>query len=43
VTTHERHVVDELSSYESWRIFRIMAEFIEGVEHLIKSLEEVSL
>ncbi len=31
----ERHyVVDEISASESWRLFRIMAEFVEGVETL---------
>ncbi len=31
----ERHyVVDEISASESWRLFRIMAEFVEGVEAL---------
>jgi len=32
----ERHfyVVDEISTSESWRLFRIMAEFVEGVETL---------
>jgi uncharacterized protein (TIGR00730 family) len=29
----EKHyVVDEISASESWRLFRIMAEFVEGVE-----------
>jgi uncharacterized protein (TIGR00730 family) len=33
--TMERHyVVDEISASESWRMFRIMAEFVEGVETL---------
>jgi uncharacterized protein (TIGR00730 family) len=26
------YVVDEISASESWRLFRIMAEFVEGVE-----------
>jgi uncharacterized protein (TIGR00730 family) len=31
----EKHyVVDEISASESWRLFRIMAEFVEGVETL---------
>lgn len=31
----ERHyVVDEISASELWRLFRIMAEFVEGVETL---------
>ena len=28
------YVVDEISTSESWRLFRIMAEFVEGVEAL---------
>jgi uncharacterized protein (TIGR00730 family) len=28
------YVVDEISASESWRLFRIMAEFVEGVETL---------
>jgi uncharacterized protein (TIGR00730 family) len=28
----KRYVVDEISASESWRLFRIMAEFVEGVE-----------
>ena len=28
------YVVDEISASESWRLFRIMAEFVEGVEAL---------
>lgn len=31
----EKHyVVDEISASESWRLFRIMAEFVEGVDTL---------
>ncbi len=30
----QRYVVDEISASESWRLFRIMAEFVEGVETL---------
>jgi uncharacterized protein (TIGR00730 family) len=29
-----RYAVDEISASESWRLFRIMAEFVEGVEAL---------
>ncbi len=33
----EKHyVVDEISASESWRLFRIMAEFVEGVEALAR-------
>jgi uncharacterized protein (TIGR00730 family) len=31
---HKQYVVDEISASESWRLFRIMAEFVEGVETL---------
>ena len=30
----KEYVVDEISASESWRLFRIMAEFVEGVEAL---------
>jgi uncharacterized protein (TIGR00730 family) len=29
-----QYVIDEISASESWRLFRIMAEFVEGVETL---------
>ena len=32
----KQYVVDALSIEESWRIFRIMAEFVEGIETLSK-------
>jgi predicted Rossmann-fold nucleotide-binding protein len=35
---NERYVVDHMNPQESWRIFRIMAEFVEGIETL-SSLE----
>lgn len=35
---NERYVVDQMNPQESWRIFRIMAEFVEGIETL-SSLE----
>jgi hypothetical protein len=39
----ERHyVVDEISASESWRLFRIMAEFVEGVEALSRIQAGVS-
>jgi len=31
---HRQYVIDEISASESWRLFRIMAEFVEGVETL---------
>lgn len=39
----ERYLVDQLSEKESWRIFRIMAEFIEGFEVLSKIPPAVSI
>ncbi len=35
---NERYVIDQMSPQESWRIFRIMAEFVDGIETL-SSLE----
>ena len=34
VKTQRQYVVDDLSVRESWRVFRIMAEFVDGIEHL---------
>jgi len=31
---NERYVIDNMSPQESWRIFRIMAEFVDGIETL---------
>ena len=31
---NERYVIDNMSPQESWRIFRIMAEFVVGIETL---------
>lgn len=39
----ERYLVDELAVNESWRIFRIMAEFIDGFEILSKIPPAVSI
>lgn len=30
----EQYLIDEIRSRESWRIFRIMGEFVEGIEKL---------
>ena len=35
---NERYVIDQMNPQESWRIFRIMAEFVDGIETL-SSLE----
>lgn len=40
---NERYLVDQLSEKESWRIFRIMAEFIDGFEVLSKIPPAVSI
>lgn len=35
---NERYLIDQINPQESWRIFRIMAEFVDGIETL-SSLE----
>ncbi len=30
----KQYVVDALSIEESWRVFRVMAEFVEAIEEL---------
>src|SRR5436190_20515153 len=32
----EQYVIDDFTSKDTWRIFRIMAEFVEGFETLSK-------
>lgn len=39
----KQYVVDALSIEESWRIFRIMAEFVESIEALSKLSHAVSI
>lgn len=39
----EKYVVDELSSHESWRIFRIMSEFVDSIEQLSEIPQAVSI
>jgi uncharacterized protein (TIGR00730 family) len=39
----KQYVVDELSARESWRIFHIMAEFVEGFEELPEVFPAVSI
>ncbi len=39
----ERYLIDEVAIKDSWRIFRIMAEFIEGFEVLSKIPAAVSI
>ncbi|RLB01099.1 MAG: TIGR00730 family Rossman fold protein, partial [Deltaproteobacteria bacterium] len=33
---NNRFVIDNISPQESWRIFRIMSEFVDGIEALSK-------
>ena len=33
----EQYVIDDFTSKDTWRIFRIMAEFVEGFETLGKN------
>lgn len=39
----KQYLVDALSIEESWRIFRIMAEFVEGIEALSKLKQAVTI
>src|SRR5579884_2726460 len=39
----EQYVIDDFTSKDTWRIFRIMAEFVEGFETLSKILPAVAL
>src|SRR5688572_22544942 len=34
--SEEQYVIDDFSSKDTWRIFRIIAEFVEGFETLAK-------
>jgi hypothetical protein len=43
IMDEKQYVVDSLSIEESWRIFRIMAEFVEAVETLSKIHHAVSI
>jgi uncharacterized protein (TIGR00730 family) len=40
---NEQYIVDELDIRESWRVFRIMAELVEGIETLSKIGPAVSI
>jgi len=31
---NKKYIIDEISAQESWRLFRILAEFVEGFENL---------
>jgi len=39
----KQYIVDALSTDESWRIFRVMAEFVEAIEELSKIGQAVSI
>ena len=39
----EQYVIDDFTSKDTWRIFRIMAEFVEGFETLAKNPPSVTL
>ncbi len=43
MTEEKQYLVDALSIEESWRIFRIMAEFVEGIEALSGVRNAVSI
>lgn len=40
---HARTIKDSLMSHESWKIFQVMAEFVEGFERLVYSSPSVSI
>ncbi len=39
----KQYVVDDLNARESWRLFRIIAEFVEGFEELPEVYPAVSI
>ena len=39
----KQYVIDDLSAKESWRIFRIISEFVDGIEHLQEIYPAVSV
>jgi len=38
----KQYIVDELNLYESWRLFKIMGEFVEGIDELHEIARAVS-
>jgi hypothetical protein len=42
-TEEKQYLIDSLSIEESWRIFRIMAEFVEAIEELSKLKKAVTI
>ncbi|MBM4339088.1 MAG: TIGR00730 family Rossman fold protein [Deltaproteobacteria bacterium] len=43
MTNHNQYVVDRISAHESWRMFHIMAEFVEGFDALAQYHPAVSI
>ena len=41
--TDRRYFINEMTAHESWRMFHIMAEFVEGFEALADSYPSVSI
>src|SRR5262245_25641165 len=39
----EQYVIDDFTSKDTWRIFRILAEFVEGFEMLVRILPAVAI
>ena len=31
---NDRYIIDQIKPQESWRVFRVMAEFVDGIERL---------
>lgn len=43
MTDEKQYLIDTITVGESWRLFRIMAEFVEGIEELHKIYPAVSI
>jgi hypothetical protein len=43
ISMEKQYLIDEISKEESWRIFRIMAEFVESIEILSKVHNAVTI
>ena len=41
--TDKQYVIDDITVQDSWRLFRIMAEFVEGFETLAECHPAVSI
>ena len=42
-TSEKQYLIDELDSRNSWRVFRILAEFVDGFEEMTEHTRAVSL